>query len=119
MAQFERKNFGRPDETRPFEGHGKTDVVFVDERPVARAVFEPGWRWSRDIKPIAGTEMCEVAHFGYCVSGRMRVMMPDGSEQEIEPGDVYAIPPDHDAEVSGDESCVMVDFGEVAEFAKR
>jgi hypothetical protein len=118
MPGFERKNFQRPDETRPFEGNGKTDVVTLAGRPVARAVFEPGWRWSQNVKPIAGTDLCEVSHYGYCISGRMRIEMADGTRHDIGPGDAFAIPPRHDAEVIGDEPCVAVDFGEVGEYAK-
>jgi uncharacterized cupin superfamily protein len=49
----------------------------------------------------------------------MRIFMDDGSESEIGPGDVVAIPPGHDAEIVGDEACVMSDFGEIGEYAKR
>jgi hypothetical protein len=49
----------------------------------------------------------------------MRILMDDGSEAEIGPGEVAAIPPGHDAEVVGDEACVWVDFGEISEYAKR
>ena len=59
------------------------------------------------------------AHFGYVLSGSMRVFMDDGQEIEINPGDVVAIPPGHDAEVTGSEACVMVDFGEIGDYAKR
>src|SRR6476469_3590419 len=115
MAEIEVKNFESPDETRAFEGKGHADVVAVGGHPIARGLFEPGWKWSTNLKPIAGTDSCEVSHLGYCVSGRMKVIMDDGSESEIGPGEVAAIPPGHDAEVVGDEACVWVDFGEIAE----
>ncbi len=119
MAPLEVKNFDAPDETRPFEGKGSAAVVNVGGRTVGRGTFEPGWRWSENVKPIAGTDSCEVSHLGYCVSGRMRVFMTDGSEGECGPGDVVAIPPGHDAEVVGDEACVFLDFGEFGDYAKR
>jgi uncharacterized cupin superfamily protein len=119
MASMEVKRFDTPDETRPFEGRGKADVVQVGGRSVARGVFEPGWRWTENIRPIAGTDSCETSHLGYCISGRMRVRMDDGGEREMGPGDVVAIPPGHDAEVVGEEPCVFLDFGEIAEYAKR
>jgi quercetin dioxygenase-like cupin family protein len=72
-----------------------------------------------NVKPIAGTDSCQVSHLGYVLSGRMRVHMDDGGETEIGPGQVVAIPPGHDAEVVGDEACVMVDFGEFGDYAKR
>ena len=119
MAEMEVKNFESPDETRPFEGHGHGDVLQLAGHTVMRGVFEPGWKWSNDLKPIAGTDSCQVSHLGYCVSGRMKVIMDDGNEEECGPGDVIAIPPGHDAEVVGDEPCVFIDFGEFGEYAKR
>jgi hypothetical protein len=119
MKTVEVKSFDKPDETRMFEGKGMADIVMMSGRAVARGTFEPGWRWSENVKPIAGTELCEVSHLGYCVQGRMRVHMKDGSEQEIVPGEVMAIPPGHDAEVIGNEACILLDFGEIAEYAKR
>jgi cupin domain len=119
MAAIEVKSFDSPDEVREFEGNGKADVVQLGGHTVGRAVFEPGWKWSDNVKPIAQTDSCEVSHLGYVVSGRMKVYMDDGSEQELGPDDVVAIPPGHDAEVVGDEPCVMLDFGEFGDYAKR
>ena len=119
MAAIEVKNFDSPDETRPFEGNGKADVVELGGRTVGRGVFEPGWRWSENVKPIAGTDSCEVSHLGYVISARMKVTLDDGSEDEVGPGDVFAIPPGHDAVVVGDEPCVSLDFGEFGDYAKR
>jgi hypothetical protein len=119
MAGMEVKNFDSPDETRPFEGKGQANVVQLAGHAVARGVFEPGWKWSTNLKPIAGTDTCQVHHLGYCVSGRMKVMMDDGNEMEIGPGEVADIPPGHDAETVGDEPCVWIDFGEIAQYAKR
>ena len=75
------------------------------------ATFEPGWKWSNDVKPIAGTENCQVGHIGYCLSGRMSVRMEDGTVIELTPGTVFHIPPGHDASTEGDEGCVLLDFG--------
>ncbi|HEY8640648.1 MAG TPA: cupin domain-containing protein [Solirubrobacterales bacterium] len=119
MASIEIKNFDSPDEVRPFEGKGKAEVVNIGGQVVGRGTFEPGWKWSDNVKPIAGTDSCQVAHLAYVVSGRMRVHMDDGSEAEVGPGDVVAIPPGHDAEIVGDEACVMHDFGEFGDYAKR
>jgi uncharacterized cupin superfamily protein len=119
MADIEVKSFDSPDETRPFEGNGKADVVNVAGKTIGKGTFEPGWRWSENVKPIAQTDSCQVSHLGYVLSGRMKVFMDEGSEAEVGPNQVFAIPPGHDAEVIGDEPCVMVDFGEFGEYAKR
>jgi cupin domain len=119
MPAVEVKNFDSPDETRPFEGKGQANVVNLAGHPVGRGVFEPGWKWSNNVKPIAGTDSCQVSHLGYCVSGQMKIYMDDGSEAEVGPGEAVAIPPGHDAEVVGDEPCVIIDFGEISDYAKR
>ena len=119
MASMEVKNFDSPDETRSFEGKGQAEVLKIGGQVVGRATFEPGWKWSENVKPIAQTDSCQVSHLGYILSGRMRVRMDDGNETEVGPGDVMAIPPGHDAEVVGDEACVTLDFGEFGEYAKR
>ena len=113
------KRFDHPDETRPFAAHGGVRALALAGHLVGQGEFEPGWRWSHDVKPIAGTDSCQVSHLGYCLAGRMRISMDSGAEIEIGPGDAFAIPPGHDAEVIGDETCVMLDFGEVADYAKR
>jgi hypothetical protein len=119
MASIEVKSFDSPDEKREFEGKGYADVVQLGGHTVGRGRFEPGWRWSENVKPIAGTDSCQVSHLGYMVSGRMKVIMDDGAEAAAGPGSVIAIPPGHDAEVVGDEACVFLDFGEFGEYAKR
>jgi cupin domain len=118
MADMEVKNFDSPDEVRPFEGNGQAEVLNIGGQVVGKATFEPGWKWSENVKPIAGTDSCQVSHLGYVISGRMRVFMDDGTEKEIGPGDVMAIPPGHDAETIGDEACVSLDFGEFGDYAK-
>jgi len=119
VAGVDVRSFDSPDETRPFEGKGEAKVVKVGGQAVLKGVFEPGWRWSENVKPIAGTDSCQAPHMLYCVSGRMKVTMDDGSESEIGPGDVATIPPGHDAWIVGDEKCVMVDFGGYGQYAQR
>jgi hypothetical protein len=111
------KSFDEPDETRSFP-HGATEMVTVGGTLLGRARMEPGWRWSNDVKPIAGTEQCMVLHKGYCVSGAL-VVQADGKETRIKAGDGYVIEPGHDAWVNGDEDYVAVDFSEqMADYAK-
>ncbi|GGN93102.1 hypothetical protein GCM10011610_54810 [Nocardia rhizosphaerihabitans] len=120
MSAMIRKNFDDPEETRPFEqDKGRLDLVNLDSGPVGRAVFEPGWRWSEHVKPIAQTDSCQAPHMGYCLSGKLAVVMDDGEQQEFGPGDLMVVPPGHDAWVVGDEPCVMLDWQGVADYAKR
>ncbi len=118
MARMTIKKFTKPDETRPFE-KGRAEIVRLEEGTVGRGVFEPGWKWSECVKPIAGTESCEAAHLGFVVQGRMHLRMNDGQEDEIGPGDVLMIPPGHDAWVVGDETCVVLDFAGMEHYAER
>lgn len=115
----EVRNFDAPDETRP-AGQGTVEIVSVGGSAVGRTRFEPGWRWSSDVKPIVGTDSCQAEHLGYAVSGTIHVITEDGSEIDISSGDVYAIQPGHDAWVVGDEAFVGVEFqGKTAQsFAK-
>lgn len=106
-----------PQEIRPFQHHGHMDVVTLGDFTLGRGVFEPGWRWSDDVKPIAGTESCQTRHTGFCLSGRMSVRLDDGTEMAIGPGDVVLIEPGHDAWTVGDEPCVLLDTG-VAAYAR-
>jgi quercetin dioxygenase-like cupin family protein len=115
---LEVKSLDSPEETRPFTDKGKADLVNVGGATVGRAVFEPGWRWSEHVKPIAGTDSCQAGHTGYCLSGRMKVVMDDGEEAEIGAGDAFVISPGHDAWIVGDEPCVALDFSGMADYAK-
>lgn len=117
MATLAKKRFDAPDETRPI-AKGKVEVVKLEDVQVMRTIFEPGWRWSESVKPIVKTDSCQVHHVGYVISGQMVVRMDDGSTTEISPGDAVVIPPGHDAWVTGDEPCVMLDFGGAAVYAK-
>lgn len=112
------KNTRSPDETRQFE-RGRVEIYNLGEVTVGKGVMEPGWRWSQHVKPIAGTESCQEAHSGICISGRMRVRMDDGQELELGPGDVVEISPGHDAWVVGNEPCVLYDFSGMEHYAKR
>ena len=112
------KSLDAPDEVRPFAAHGSIAVVQVGETTVGRGTFEPGWRWSNDVKPIAGTDSCQAHHTLVIISGRMAVEPNGGAEYEIGPGDVAVIPPGHDAWTIGDEPCVAIDWTGVARYAK-
>ena len=84
--------------------------MHLDDIPIGRFVFQPGWRWSQDVAPITGARSCQHRHVGYTVSGKLGVRMEDGTELVIGPGEAYEIPPGHDAWVVGDEPWTSVEF---------
>ena len=117
MARLQRKSLSNPDEVRTFT-HGRLEIFALDDHDLGRTVFEPGWRWSDDIKPIAGTEYCQYHHVGIVLSGRLHVEMADGLSLEIEKDAAYEIPPGHDAWVVGDDPWITVDFAGMRSFAR-
>ncbi len=118
MLNLEVKNVAKPDETREFP-KGHLDIVNLNGVVFGQLTAEPGWKWSECIKPIAGTDSCQVHHNGYVVQGRMRIRMDDGTEQDVSAGDVLVCPPGHDAWIVGDETCIMFDFSsQIQNYAK-
>jgi len=119
MPGLIRKSLDDPEEIRPFQDEtGQLELVNLDSGPVGRATFQPGWRWSEHVGPIAKTDSCQAAHIGYFVSGRMKVVMEDGEEMEYGPGDFAVMAPGHDAWIVGDEPCVVIDWQGFADYAK-
>jgi quercetin dioxygenase-like cupin family protein len=117
MARMKIQRFSAPDETRPFLDKGRMEILRIGDNVVGRGIFEAGWRWSKHVKPIARTASCEAAHSGYVLAGRMRVVMDDGQEAEIAPGDFVTIPPGHDAWTVGTEPCIFLDLSGSADYA--
>lgn len=118
-ATLERHALSTPEETRTFlDGKGKVDIVSVGDVQLGRGVFEPGWRWSDHVKPIAGTDSCQAVHTGYVIQGRMVVRMDDGSEIEVGTGDAFHMPAGHDAWVVGDQPCILIDISGMSNYAK-
>ena len=117
MAETTKKNFSSPEDTRNID-KGKVEVLNLGGTQVMRATFQPGWKWSESVKPIVGTDSCEVSHLVYTISGRMVVRMDDGKEIEIGPGDVASIPAGHDAWIVGPEPYVGIDFQGGGNYAK-
>lgn len=117
MARLQRKRFSEPTDVRRFP-RGQVDTVELDDTVVIRMSYEPGWRWSTDVKPIAGTDRCQYHHLGVTLQGRLRAEMADGTELEVGPGDVFELPPGHDAWVVGDSPWVAVDFGAVRSYGR-
>ena len=117
VNKLEAKSHNSPDETRT-PSKTRVEVVRLEGFTMGRFNFEPGWRWSECVKPVAGTDSCQLSHVGYAVSGRIGVRLNDGTEQSIGAGDSYTIPPGHDAWVEGDEPFVGIEVMSAEEFAK-
>ena len=115
---MDKKSLHSPDETRKFE-KGKVDLVTVGGVTFGFVKFEPGWKWSKHVKPIAKTESCQSAHTMYMISGKMKVVMDDGAEKEFGPGDAGVVPPGHDAWVVGNEDAVSIDVTGMKDYAKQ
>ena len=115
--RLQRRRFSEATDVRRFP-HGHIEVVEMGDNVVGRMTYEPGWRWSVDIKPIAGGDACQFHHLGFTVSGRLRVQMPDGAELETGPNEVFEFPPGHDAWVVGDEPWVAIDFEAMRTYGK-
>jgi len=115
--ETEHESFDAPGEVREFP-HGKVEILSIGGGEVGRLMLQPGWRWSSDVKPIAGTDSCLAPHFQYHVSGRLVVRMDDGTEFVAGPGDVTSLPSGHDAWVEGDEPVVVVDWYGASNYAK-
>ena len=119
MTQVYTSNITRDGEKRTFKANGHAIVAAAGAAGFMKGTFEPGWRWSADVKPIAGTDSCQTRHLGYVISGKMHITCDDGTEIDIAPGDLFDLPPGHDAYTVGDEACVMLDIApEATSYAK-
>ncbi len=118
MVKIQRKSMNKPEETRNFP-KGKVELVKLEGVTFGLATFEPGWKWSECIKPIVKTESCQASHTAYQISGRLHVVMDDGTELEFGPGDVGVVPPGHDAWVVGNEPVIALDITGMVDYAKK
>jgi class 3 adenylate cyclase len=109
MSEILVKRFDEPDESIS-HSRLKGEVVLLGETYVGRYAHLPGWRWSTDMKPQVGTPSCQFHHQGFSLSGRIQVVTDDGAGRIIGPGEVFDIPPGHDAWVLGDEPFVSIEF---------
>jgi hypothetical protein len=117
LTEMEYKTLSKPDEKRTFD-KGQLELVSVAGVTFGRVTLQPGWKWSTAIKPIVNTKSCEAAHLQYHISGKLHVVMDDGTTANFGPGDVSNIPPGHDAWVVGNEPVVLIDITGMTEYAK-
>ena len=117
MLEVILKRFEEPDESRVF-AKGRFELVHIGGMTIGRASYEPGWKWSVDVAPRAGTPLCEVEHVGLVVSGRATAVIK-GKVVELTPGSLFYVPPTpHDSWVVGDEPYVSLHFLGAAQYSK-
>ena len=112
------KKLDSPDEVRIFD-KGRFELIEIGGLVLGRATYEPGWKWSVHVWPVAGTASCQVSHVGLVLQGRAMVRMDDGAELELKAGDVFAIPPGHDSWVLGDKPYVSLHLSGAGKYARR
>ena len=118
-TQMEKKSFSSPDQVRTFD-KGKLELTtFTNGTTIGKITLEPGWSWEKCVKPIVKTNSCEAPHTQYVISGHIKAVMDDGSEDEFGPGDIAVIPSGHNAWVVGEEPVVAIDFTGAKDYAKE
>ena len=117
ITKLMKKNLENPDETRKF-GQSIMELVNLEDVTVGRLTLMPGWSWEKDVKPLVNTSSCQIPHTQYCLQGRLKVIMDDGVEFEVGPGDAVVIPPGHKAHVLGNKPFVAVDFTGAKQYAQ-
>jgi hypothetical protein len=107
--KLEKKNFGHPDETKS-NPYFKVETIKLGDTTFTKQTFQPGWKWSKDVKPLMKTDMCPLLHKGVLLSGKMHIVVENGNELDIMPGDAIIIPPRHDGWVVGNEPAVFYEI---------
>lgn len=111
--EIELRRFEQPDDKLDMKDKGAIAIVRMGDGTTGmHAIFEPGWTWEADEKPLLGCpDSCPMRHTGYCLAGRLVVrMIASGIETLIQPGDFFEIPPGHHAHVRGDERVELILF---------
>ena len=118
MDEVILKRFEAPDETRVFE-KGKFEIIHLVGLTIGKATYQPGWKWSEHVAPVAGTARCEVEHVGLVISGHAVAAMSDDHIVDLLPGNLFYIPPTpHDSWVVGDEPYVSLHFLGADQYSK-
>jgi len=91
-------------------GHVKLDVVRTGHARVKRMIYPPGFRWSKDMKPVVGSELCMHAHVGFLAHGQIHIQYGDGCVVEYAAPAVVSIDPGHDGWVVGKDPAVLIEF---------
>jgi quercetin dioxygenase-like cupin family protein len=117
VSRLENKSHATPDEVRA-PAKTRIEINRLEGFTIGRFTFEPGWRWSECIKPVAGTDSCQASHVGYLVSGVLGIRLDDGAERIIRAGESYTIPPGHDGWVVGNEPVICIEVMSAEQFGR-
>ena len=96
-------------ETREVAGV-RMDVARAGDARVKRVIYQPGFRWSKDMKRVVGTDLCMHAHVGFLARGEIHIEYADGCVEELKAPRFLAIEPGHDGWVVGNEPVVLIEF---------
>ena len=96
--------------THRYVGHVRLDVGRAGAARVKRMIYPAGFRWSRDMKPVVGGELCMHAHVGFLARGEIHIEYADGCVVEHKAPQIVAIEPGHDGWVVGKEAVVLIEF---------
>jgi hypothetical protein len=118
VNNFQSKSHSSPDEVRTPD-RSRVEIIRLEGFTFGRFTFEPGWKWSECIKPVVKTDLCQLSHAGYAVSGCLTVQMKDGTKKNIAAGESYTIPPGHDAWIEGNERFVGIEVMSADQYAKQ
>jgi hypothetical protein len=100
-------------------GHVQLEVGRAGEARVKRMIYPAGFRWSVDMKPIVGTDLCMHAHVGFLARGEIHIEYADGCVVEHKAPQIVAIDPGHDGWVVGKEPVVLIEFDFEGETVER
>ena len=110
MSNIEKKSFSSADETSNPGEKLKMEIISAAGVKISKVTAEPGWQWSKHLKPAVKTESCEKHHLIYMISGKLASKMNDGGEMVLSPGEIGDIPPGHDGWVVGNETAVWLEL---------
>ena len=96
--------------THRYLGHVRLDVGRAGDARVKRMIYPPGFRWSKDMKHVVGTDLCMHAHAGFLAHGEIHIEYADGCVVEHKAPQIVAIGPGHDGWVVGKEPVVIIEF---------
>ena len=110
---IETRRFEDADDILDMKDAGGISILKMGDGTTGmHAVFEPGWTWEKDEKPLLGSPAsCPMPHTGYCIRGNLVIRMVEtNTETRIVPGDFFRIPPGHDGYVAGPEAVELILF---------